>query len=145
MDQALEFSVSEFLRTMRSNVAGPALVTTAFLPLLRAGSVIEAMGNKRELGQLESTIKYSDPAPKDNFNEGNGASVQKSGERKPAAAQSRRKGRGVIMNMSSTLGSIGTDCGKKMFTYSVSKSALNMLVSALFELFYNEILTFPIL
>ncbi|KZV62033.1 NAD(P)-binding protein [Peniophora sp. CONT] len=35
--------------------------------------------------------------------------------------------RGVIMNMSSGLGSIGLDCGPKCASYSVTKAALNML------------------
>lgn len=40
-----------------------------------------------------------------------------------------RKGRrGVVMNMSSTMGSIGSDMGLKMGTYSMSKAALNMMV-----------------
>ena len=37
--------------------------------------------------------------------------------------------RGVIMNMSSGLGSIGLDCGPKCSSYSITKAALNMLVS----------------
>ncbi|VDB97663.1 unnamed protein product [Peniophora sp. CBMAI 1063] len=35
--------------------------------------------------------------------------------------------RGVIMNMSSGLGSIGLDCGPKCPSYSITKAALNML------------------
>lgn len=37
--------------------------------------------------------------------------------------------RKVLMNMSSGLGSIGRDLGPKAASYSISKTALNMLVS----------------
>lgn len=38
--------------------------------------------------------------------------------------------RKVIVNMSSGLASIAIDCGSKCATYSISKTALNMLVCA---------------
>ena len=41
-------------------------------------------------------------------------------------AKSARK---TIVNVSSTLGSIGTDCGQIAAAYCVAKAALNMLVS----------------
>ena len=40
-----------------------------------------------------------------------------------------RSKRPVVMNMTSGLASIGLDCGGKCAAYSISKTALNMLVS----------------
>ena len=45
----------------------------------------------------------------------------------PYLEKSKRK---VIVNMSSGLGSIGLDLGPKNSIYSISKTALNMLVCA---------------
>lgn len=44
----------------------------------------------------------------------------------PYLEKSKRK---VIVNMTSGLSSIGLDCGKKNASYSIAKTALNMLVS----------------
>ncbi len=43
----------------------------------------------------------------------------------PLVAKSTKK---TVVNISSTLGSIGTDLGEKFASYSVTKAALNMLV-----------------
>ncbi|EPS96145.1 NAD-binding protein [Fomitopsis schrenkii] len=72
-DSAFNFSYDGLLDTLRANVAGPALLGMAYLPLLEQG---------------------------------------------------RRK---VIVNMTSGLASIGLDFGAKNATYSISKTALNML------------------
>lgn len=39
-----------------------------------------------------------------------------------------RSKRAVVMNMTSGLASVGLDCGPKCTAYSISKTALNMLV-----------------
>ena len=73
-DSAFEGDVDTLLRTFKTNVAGPAHVSHAFLPLLEKG---------------------------------------------------RKK---TIVNISSTAGSIGADWSSIQTSYSISKTALNMLV-----------------
>ena len=73
-DGAFEGNVDSLVKTFVTNVAGPAYVSHAFLPLLEKG------------------------------------------------------GKKTIVNVSSTLGSIGTDLGQIAASYSVAKAGLNMLV-----------------
>ena len=73
-DSAFEGDVDTLLRTFKTNVAGSAHVSHAFLPLLEKG---------------------------------------------------RKK---TIVNISSTAGSIGADWSSIQTSYSISKTALNMLV-----------------
>lgn len=67
--------IADLIRTVETNIGGPALVTRTFIPLLE------------------------------------------------------RSTRKVVVNISSTLGSIGLDLGSQHTTYSISKMGLNMLVS----------------
>ena len=76
-DGAFEGNVDALVKTFVTNVAGPAYVSHAFLPLLEKG------------------------------------------------------GKKTIVNISTTLGSIGTDFGPGQTSYSISKAALNMLVRPL--------------
>ena len=51
----------------------------------------------------------------------------------------KRGGRKLIINMTSGLGSISKDLGPKCCTYSISKAALNMLVSSCHELHSRDV------
>jgi len=55
----------------------------------------------------------------------------------PALERSKRPEGPVVMNTTSGLGSIGLDCGVKNASYSISKCALQMLVSLLKNFYFT--------
>jgi NAD(P)-dependent dehydrogenase (short-subunit alcohol dehydrogenase family) len=74
-DRGFDFKLDDLMNSFKANVAGPALISRALLPLVE---------------------------------------------------RSRRK---VFVNLTSGLASFGLDFGPKCMSYTVSKTALNMLVS----------------